>query len=257
MLSFSGEATYCEGETIESLTATLSGSGALTLEYTIDGASTSATTNTASVDLGTAAGVYVLTQITDENCNNTSNLTQTITINALPTSPNTSADASYCANAQPDAIQADGSTGDYTWYADQDLTEVLGNQDTYTPQTILGTTSYYVTATENGCEGPAQMVLVAFEECGVIIPTAFTPDGDQNNDTWTIKDMDAIYPNHVVSVYNRLGNKVYESIQGGYNQMPWDGTFNGESLPVASYYFIIEYNDNSTPNSNGIVSIIK
>ncbi|MDA9986894.1 gliding motility-associated C-terminal domain-containing protein, partial [Crocinitomicaceae bacterium] len=257
VLSFSGEATYCEGETIESLTATLSGSGALTLEYTIDGASTSATTNTASIDLGTAPGVYVLTQITDENCNNTSNLTQTITINALPTVPNTSADASYCANAQPDAIQADGSTGDYTWYADQDLTEVLGNQDTYTPQTILGTTSYYVTATENGCEGPAQMVLVAFEECGVIIPTAFTPDGDQTNDTWTIKDIDAIYPNHVVSVYNRLGNKVYESIKGGYNQMPWDGTFNGESLPVASYYFIIEYNDNSTPNSNGIVSIIK
>ena len=257
VLSFSGEATYCEGETIESLTATLSGSGALTLEYTIDGASTSATTNTASIDLGTAPGVYVLTQITDENCNNTSNLTQTITINALPTSPNTSADASYCANAQPDAIQADGSTGDYTWYADQDLTEVLGNQDTYTPQTILGTTSYYVTATENGCEGPAQMVLVAFEECGVIIPTAFTPDGDQTNDTWTIKDIDAIYPNHVVSVYNRLGNKIYESIQGGYNQMPWDGTFNGESLPVASYYFIIEYNDNSTPNSNGIITIVK
>ncbi|MDG1735136.1 MAG: gliding motility-associated C-terminal domain-containing protein, partial [Crocinitomicaceae bacterium] len=68
---------------------------------------------------------------------------------------------------------------------------------------------------------------------------------------------DAIYPNHVVSVYNRLGNKIYESIQGGYNQMPWDGTFNGESLPVASYYFIIEYNDNSTPNSNGIITIVK
>lgn len=39
--------------------------------------------------------------------------------------------------------------------------------------------------------------------------------------------------------------------------MPWDGTFNGEPLPVASYYFIIEYNDNTTPKSNGIVSIIK
>jgi gliding motility-associated-like protein len=39
--------------------------------------------------------------------------------------------------------------------------------------------------------------------------------------------------------------------------MPWDGTFNGESLPVASYYFIIEYNDNSTPNSNGIITIVK
>ncbi len=214
VVSFSGEGTYCEGETVESLTAALSGSGALTLDYTIDGVSNSMNTSTASIDLGTAPGVYVLTQITDENCNNAVNLTQTITINALPTAPNTSADVSYCANEQPDAMQADGSSGSYTWYADQDLTDVLGNQDTYTPETIVGSTSYYVTATENGCEGPAQIILIAFEECGIIIPTAFTPDGDQTNDTWSLNDIDAIYPNNVVSVYNRLGSKVYESIQG-------------------------------------------
>jgi gliding motility-associated-like protein len=257
VVSFSGEGTYCEGETVESLTAALSGSGALTLDYTIDGVSNSMNTSTASIDLGTAPGVYVLTQITDENCNNAVNLTQTITINALPTAPNTSADVSYCANEQPDAMQADGSSGSYTWYADQDLTDVLGNQDTYTPETIVGSTSYYVTATENGCEGPAQIILIAFEECGIIIPTAFTPDGDQTNDTWSLNDIDAIYPNNVVSVYNRLGSKVYESIQGAYDQMPWDGTFNGEPLPVASYYFIIEYNDNTTPKSNGIITIVK
>ena len=257
VVSFSGEGTYCEGETVESLTAALSGSGVLTLDYTIDGVSNSMNTSTASIDLGTAPGVYVLTQITDENCNNAVNLTQTITINTLPTAPNTSADVSYCANEQPDAMEADGSSGSYTWYADQELTDVLGSQTTYTPETILGSTSYYVTATENGCEGPAQMILIAFEECGIVIPTAFTPDGDQTNDTWSLNDIDVIYPNNVVSVYNRLGNKVYESIQGAYDQMPWDGTFNGEPLPVASYYFIIEYNDNTTPKSNGIVSIIK
>jgi gliding motility-associated-like protein len=39
--------------------------------------------------------------------------------------------------------------------------------------------------------------------------------------------------------------------------MPWDGTFNGQELPVASYYYIIEYNDNTTENSNGIVTLIK
>ena len=257
VVSFSGEGTYCEGETVESLTAALSGSGVLTLDYTIDGVSNSMNTSTASIDLGTAPGVYVLTQITDENCNNAVNLTQTITINTLPTAPNTSADVSYCANEQPDAMEADGSSGSYTWYADQELTDVLGSQTTYTPETILGSTSYYVTATENGCEGPAQMILIAFEECGIVIPTAFTPDGDQTNDTWSLNDIDVIYPNNVVSVYNRLGNKVYESIQGAYDQMPWDGTFNGEPLPVASYYFIIEYNDNTTPKSNGIITIVK
>ena len=77
------------------------------------------------------------------------------------------------------------------------------------------------------------------------------------NDTWKLENIDAIYPNNIVSVYNRLGNKVFEAQKGSYNQMPWDGTFNGQELPVASYYYIIEYNDNTTENSNGIVTIVK
>ena len=121
----------------------------------------------------------------------------------------------------------------------------------------MGTSSYYVAATENGCEGLSQMITITFQECGIIIPTAFTPDGDQTNDTWKLENIDAIYPNNVVSIYNRLGNKVFEAQQGSYNQMPWDGTFNGQELPVGSYYYIIEYNDNTTEKTNGIVTIIK
>ena len=79
----------------------------------------------------------------------------------------------------------------------------------------------------------------------------------QINDTFLTSGIDDIYPNNVVTVYNRLGNKVYESKQGAYNTMPWDGTHQGNELPVASYYYIIEYNDNSTENTTGIVSIIK
>jgi gliding motility-associated-like protein len=99
--------------------------------------------------------------------------------------------------------------------------------------------------------------VILFEDCSIIIPTAFTPDYDQVNDTWELANIDNIYPNNVVSVYNRWGNKVYESKPGVYNTMPWDGTHKGEELPIASYYYMIEYNDNSTENTTGIVSIIK
>jgi len=47
----------------------------------------------------------------------------------------------------------------------------------------MGRTNYCVTAIENGCEGLPQMIIITFQECGIIIPTAFTPDGDQTNDT--------------------------------------------------------------------------
>ncbi|RCL75621.1 MAG: hypothetical protein DBW72_02950, partial [Flavobacteriales bacterium] len=42
-----------------------------------------------------------------------------------------------------------------------------------------------------------------------------------------------------------------------YSQRPWNGTFNEQELPVASYYFIIEFNDNSKENKTGIISIIR
>ena len=257
VLSFSGEGTYCEGEVVGNLTAEVSGVGTYTIDYTLDGNLSIANTAATAVDLGNEAGVYVLTAISDDHCNNNVDLTQTITINALPDAPVVSEDAQYCSNEQAVPMEAQGSSGTYTWYSDNNLTNVLTIQESYTPSNTIGSTNYYVTATENGCQGPAQMITIDFLECGITIPTAFTPDGDNVNDFWKINDLDAIYPNNVVHVYNRLGNQIYESMEGGYNQMPWDGRFENQDLPVASYYYIIEYNDNTTQNSNGIITIVK
>ena len=122
---------------------------------------------------------------------------------------------------------------------------------------FIGASTYYVTATENGCEGTSSEVTITFENCEILIPTAFTPDDDQVNDTWELGNIDEIYPNNIVSVYNRLGNKVYESDQGAYSVRPWGGKYNGITLPVASYYYVIEYDNDKTDNVNGTVSIIK
>ena len=77
------------------------------------------------------------------------------------------------------------------------------------------------------------------------------------NDLWNIENIDTVYPNNKVFVYNRWGNLIYQSIEGCYNQMQWNGTYNGENLPVGTYYFIIENIDNLTASSSGIVTIIK
>ena len=163
VLSFSGEGTYCEGDAIDPLNVDVNGVGEFTLDYTLDGVNNSETTNMTSITLGSTPGVYMLTQITDVHCSNTSALTQTITVNATPATPSTSGDTQYCASEEPQAIEADGSTGSYTWYADQNLTEVIGSQQQYTPENIMGSTSYYVTATENGCEGLPQMIMIVFQ----------------------------------------------------------------------------------------------
>jgi gliding motility-associated-like protein len=257
LASFTGEGTYCEGDAINSLFAEVSGTPDYTLEYTLDGNPMSITSSSSNIDLGNTAGVYVLIALTDNSCDISLDETQTIIINATPDAPIVGEDASYCSNVVPEDIQASGSTGSYSWYSDASLSELIETTQSYTPNVIMGSTTYYVTATENGCEGLPAQVSITFENCEILIPTAFTPDNDQINDTWELGDIDEIYPKNIVIVYNRWGNKVYESDQGAYNQRQWNGTFNEQALPVASYYFIIEFNDNSTENKTGIVSIVK
>jgi gliding motility-associated-like protein len=112
---------------------------------------------------------------------------------------------------------------------------------------------------ENSCSSTALDLFEApsIQDCGIIIPTAFTPDGDNVNDFWSLENIDEIYPNNKVFIYNRWGNIIFESQAGSYEQYPWSGTFNGEKLPVGSFYYIIDYNDGYTDTSNGTVSILK
>jgi len=254
--TISGRATYCQGDVIADIVVSLTGTPNFTLNYTLDGAAQSQTGSSTTLSLGNTAGAYVLVSITDANCTN-SNLssTQTIVINSIPSAPTAGTDTLYCNNAVPVDLFAQG-TGSFTWYADQALTTVLGTNSSYTPSMNAGSTNYFVTETINGCEGPASTVVISVEECEIIVPTAFTPDGDLTNDVWILDNIDQIYPENVVSIYNRLGNIIYQSKTGHYETNPWDGTFKSEKMPVGSYYFIIEYNNNFRENKTGIVTLI-
>jgi gliding motility-associated-like protein len=111
------------------------------------------------------------------------------------------------------------------------------------------------------CSNPATaLVTVTAENCEIIIPTGFTPGGDGENDTWDIIGLDEKYPDNFVIVYNRWGNEIYRSKQGQYSLAPWDGKFNGEEMPVASYYYMILPNGENTEKEdimNGTITIIK
>ncbi|MDG2152675.1 MAG: gliding motility-associated C-terminal domain-containing protein, partial [Crocinitomicaceae bacterium] len=257
LASFTGEGTYCEGDAINSLFAEVSGTPDYTLEYTLDGNPLSITSSNSSIVLGNTSGVYILTALNDYFCSVSINAMQTITINSIPNMPIVSGDTSYCENAEVADIQVSEGLLSPTWYSDAALSQIIGNSESLTPSVILGATTYYITSTENDCESPAAEVTITFEICEIIIPTAFTPDDDQINDTWELGNIDEIYPKNVVSIYNRWGNKIYESTQGTYNQNSWNGIYNGNKLPVGSYYYIIEFNDNYTQNTNGTVSILK
>jgi gliding motility-associated-like protein len=72
------------------------------------------------------------------------------------------------------------------------------------------------------------------------IANSFTPNGDGHNDYWKISNIES-YPAAVVQVFNRNGQKLFES--KGYST-PFNGTYNGKALPVGIYYYIINLNKN-------------
>jgi gliding motility-associated-like protein len=93
----------------------------------------------------------------------------------------------------------------------------------------------------------------------IIVPTAFTPDGDGVNENWEIPNLDKQYPKNIVRIYNRWGNLLYEhdsSTDGAYASQPWDGTVNGDAMPVGSYYYIIDFNNLDNKSIKGIVTIV-
>ena len=96
-------------------------------------------------------------------------------------------------------------------------------------------TQYILKVTDiNGCTNSDTVyVKVLYNP---LVPNVFSPNGDNINDTWVIKYLDT-YPDCVVQVFTRSGQPIYFS--KGYS-VPWDGKYKGQSLPLATYYYIIK-----------------
>ncbi|MCU0322885.1 MAG: gliding motility-associated C-terminal domain-containing protein, partial [Chitinophagaceae bacterium] len=110
---------------------------------------------------------------------------------------------------------------------------------------------YTLTATAQGnCRATDTVSVKVLKE--VIIPNAFSPNGDGVNDKWDIRNL-GDYSFATVEIFNRYGQVVFQS--NGYSAA-WDGTLNGKALPVATYYYIIKFN-NRFPTRSGSVTIIR
>ncbi len=76
-------------------------------------------------------------------------------------------------------------------------------------------------------------------ECAV--PNIFTPNGDGMNDLFIVPCLlnTDQFPNSQVTIYNQWGDEVFRS--GMPYLSDWDGTFQGSQLPVATYFYTIDF----------------
>jgi len=127
------------------------------------------------------------------------------------------------------------------------------NNPTLKNPTLTGTEdiTYTLTVTGSaGCVAQDQVFVKVLKP--ITIPNTFTPNNDGINDTWAIKEL-YNYPDITVKIFNRYGMQLFYS--QGYGT-PWDGTYNGQPLPVGTYYYIIDLKTYSKLRS-GPVTIIR
>jgi gliding motility-associated-like protein len=86
----------------------------------------------------------------------------------------------------------------------------------------------------SGCTANTSYIVVPY--CPPPVPpNAFSPNGDGNNDTWTVREL-INDPAATLKIYNRYGVLVFT----GTNRKPaWDGRFNGTDSPVGTYYYVV------------------
>ncbi len=115
--------------------------------------------------------------------------------------------------------------------------------------TTMVTDGYYtqILANQFGCDSIVTINL-HFTTCGLkpLIPTAFSPNGDQINDLFYI-----FTENNVIAlqIYNRWGECVFDA--NDINQA-WDGTYKEKPCPMGVYVWVAKYQ----VTENGIATTI-
>ncbi|WP_114940442.1 gliding motility-associated C-terminal domain-containing protein [Mucilaginibacter endophyticus] len=133
----------------------------------------------------------------------------------------------------------------YSWSPSVGLSNLAVSSPNASPTV---TTTYTLTvASAGGCQASASIKVNVLEQ--MLIPNAFTPNGDGVNDTWRITGL-AAYPNCTVNVFNRYGAGIFRSV--GYSK-DWNGSFNGYVLPSGTYYYVVDLKDGNKPLSGYVV----
>lgn len=128
---------------------------------------------------------------------------------------------------------AGGGSGNYTYTWSP--ANYLNNTSTANPvATPLADVVYVVTVASGPCADTASVnVRVNVVQSPVVIPNAFSPNGDGKNDGFYPIITNTVAKVKSFSIYNRYGQLVHESTT------PWDGKFKNTDQPAGTYIYYL------------------
>ena len=160
--------SYCQNATATSLTAT----GSNLLWYTVSSGGTGSGTPPIPSTINAGTTTYYVSQ-TVNGCESP-RASISIVVNATPTAPTVTSPVSYCQNATATSLTATGNN--LLWYTVS--SGGTGSGTSPTPSTVnVGTTTYYVSQTVNGCESPRASISVIINGNIVSVSISANPSG--------------------------------------------------------------------------------
>jgi gliding motility-associated-like protein len=127
--------------------------------------------------------------------------------------------------------------------------------------TASSSMKYLVTATNNYyCTDTATVHIQTFLNAGIAMPNAFSPNGDGKNDYFYVIGGLDIRKVKNLSVFNRYGQKIFESLNSPANDRKygWDGTVNGKRVEMGTYVYFatVEFMDGSVQVIKGTIIMV-
>ncbi|MFK7810554.1 MAG: gliding motility-associated C-terminal domain-containing protein, partial [Saprospiraceae bacterium] len=114
---------------------------------------------------------------------------------------------------------------------------------------------------ENGCEREDDILVSVQKDRGVYIPNAFSPNGDGNNDWFTVFAGPQVVKIRSLKIFNRWGEQVFEAVDFFPNDelLGWNGNFKGEAVnpDVLVYWTEVEFIDGFVKLIKGDVTVMK
>ena len=119
----------------------------------------------------------------------------------------------------------------------------------------LTTTTYIVTGTDaNGCVSSDTIIVEVDESSVLYIPTAFSPNGDGQNDVLFVRA--GAVESFEFSIYDRWGERVFSTTD---LSLGWDGSFRGKPLNSAVFVYAIsgKYYNGESFEQKGNITLLK
>ena len=140
----------------------------------------------------------------------------------------------------------------------------LDCSDCLSPIVMINTSTIYQIEIKDifGCYSTASIDISIIDELPVYAPNAFSPNGDGNNDVFTIfGNLESVKEIERLVIFDRFGSEVFENFGFPPNDLSygWSGEMNGRRLNPGVFLFSakLEFHDGSYEIINGDFLLIR